>query len=191
MSAVAEVLSRHGIDPGDQVFAAALDRVLAALPGAGAQPLPAAELQFLIEHGGPEAAGLEQFDPAQASMAQAAAGLAAARDFYANSLTVSQAAELLGIDRTRVSHRIRSGALWSVKIASDRRIPAWQIDHTRPLPHLRDIITAIPAEADPLDIAALMTTPQDELGGRSAIQHLVGGGDPKPVTELIAQLSRW
>lgn len=108
-----------------------------------------------------------------------------------STVTLDEAAVLLGVSRTGLSHRVRDQQLWTVDLGGRRGVPRWQIDAGHSMPHLAELISAIPADAHPLDVQDVMTTPQDETAGRTPIQHLESGGDPQPVVALLSQLDRW
>lgn len=192
MSTVPEVLRRYDTGLTEADIAAELERDFARLPGRDAAPLTQTELDHLRTHGGKSAEQvLESWDSAAERAARARALAGDTNQLAASSLSLEAAARLLGVDRSRISHRVSAGALYAVTLGSRRRIPTWQFDQGRELPGLAAVVAAVPARAHPLDVAALMSTAQDELGGRTPIEHLTGGGDPDPVTQLLADLERW
>ncbi len=192
MSTVPEVLHRYGVGLTESDVAESLDRAFRLLPGVDAAPLTAVEVDYLAEHGGDDAVEvIARWDPRAERAHRAARGAADVQQLAASTLSIEQAAEVLSVDRSRISHRLSVGALSAVSIGSRRRIPAWQFQDHAELPHLAQVVAAIPPDAHPLDVAALMTTSQDELAGRTPVQHLAGGGDPAPVAELLAGLTRW
>lgn len=192
MTSVAEVLIRHGLSDDDGALAAELDHALNAVPGRDAESIPQQELRYLAEHGGKDAAAaMEHFDPTAAHRRRVVLAMAGAAELTDATLSTVQAAALLNVDRTRIVHRLRDGGLWSVRVGRSRRIPRWQIVDGQALPQLSQLIPAIPANVHPADIHALMTTEQEELGGRTPTHHLATGGDVAPVVELLSQLDRW
>lgn len=186
-TAVVDVLDRYGVDLDDPDLAAALDAALRTLPRPGTAPLTAAERQFLLENAGfpLTEADLESGEDVQRQWA-----VAETIDLYASSMTIEEAATSLGVDRSRVSHRLAARQLWSFRLGGKRRIPRWQIVDGRPLPHLAEVVEAA-VESDPTQLAGLMTTPQDELSGLTPVQHLLSGRGADIVAALVRGLDEW
>ncbi len=113
--------------------------------------------------------------------------------FLATGRTVDEVAAVLGVDASRVRHRMADGALYGIRIGRRRVLPTWQFDQDRPLPGLREVLASLPASLHPLEVAGFMTTPQPELevGGQPASpqQWLAGGGSPQAVAELAGGLA--
>lgn len=192
MTNIAEVLNKHGFSNDDGALAAELDHALTSAPGVDAESLPQQELDYLAEHGGPDAAAaVAKVDPKIAHRRRAVLAMAGAADLAEATLSTEQAATLLKVDRTRIAHRLREGSLWSIRVGGSRRVPSWQIVDGQVLPHLVQVISAIPPDAHPADVHALMSTEQDELGGRTPTHHLATGGDPAPVAAMLSQINRW
>lgn len=187
-----EVLSRHGIGLSSAEFVAELDAGLSAVASPSAAPLSAGEAEFLRAHGGKRAAEVLDEDQAQimadlgSSIAERLAGS------LASSVSIPEAALLLGVDRSRVSQRISQGSLWAFSAGRSKRLPDWQFTiYGRVLPGLAVVIAAIPRGVAPLTVAAFMGEPQPELAYRTPSAHLVEGGDPSDVAELLAGLGLW
>lgn len=192
MTTVPEVLRKYDLDLTEQDIAEGLDNAFSALPGPGAAPLSQFELDYLTEHAGSGAAELiASWDPQQERRERAETVARTVDEVLAGSVGIAQAAALIGVDRSRISHRLSAGALYAVTIGSRRRIPTWQFHDNAELPGLADVVAAIPTQVHPLDVAALMSTEQEELSGRTPVEHLAGGGNPAPVAELVADLGRW
>ena len=121
--------------------------------------------------------------------AKAIAAQAVLRD---SALTVTDAAHTLGVDTSRVRHRLAAGRLVGWKDRGGWRLPAWQFTSGGVLPGLERVLAALPGDQPPLVVAAFMTTPQDDLclAGEPATprQWLLAGGDPAPVADLAAVL---
>lgn len=117
----------------------------------------------------------------------------AARAVLAESaLTVTAAASLLGIDPSRVRHRLAARRLTGWKDQGGWRLPAWQFTEDGVLPGLDAVLAAVPEDEPALVVAAFMTSPQDDLvlAGEpgSPRQWLLAGGDPLPVAALASTL---
>ncbi|WP_414635595.1 DNA-binding protein [Actinophytocola sp.] len=109
-----------------------------------------------------------------------------------SALTVADAAGTIGVDTSRVRHRLLARRLSGWKDRGGWRLPAWQFTATGVLAGLETVLAAIDADQPALVIAAFMTTPQPDLrlDGAPATprQWLLAGGDPGPVAELAAVL---
>nr|NLD39980.1 hypothetical protein [Actinomycetales bacterium] len=106
------------------------------------------------------------------------------------SLGAVAAAERLGIDGSRLSHRTREGRLASFQLAGRRRYPLWQFLGDEPLPGLPPVVAAMPA-IHPLDLETFMVSPAEALADRSPVEHLATGGEVGAVVTLLEQLDRW
>lgn len=111
----------------------------------------------------------------------------------AESLSRAQAAELLDVDESRISHRVRDGGLYSYPGASGRRrYPTWQFANGEALPHLADVLAGVPHGTHPVTLRTFMTTPDDALllheRPVSPVEWLAAGGPPGPVVALAATL---
>lgn len=111
---------------------------------------------------------------------------------HESALTVSEAAKTIGVDTSRVRHRLLSGRLMGWKDKGGWRLPAWQFTEHGVLPGLEQVLAALPADQPALVVAAFMTTPQDDLLARSRpispSEWLSSGGDPQRVARLAAML---
>lgn len=106
-------------------------------------------------------------------------------------MSIEQAASMIGVDRSRISHRLSAGQLYALTIGGRRRIPTWQLYNGRELPGLGAVVAAIAPGMHPASVEGVMTTPQDELDGRTPVEHLASGGNAAKVADLIADLGRW
>jgi excisionase family DNA binding protein len=158
-----------------------------------AAPLTESEALFLRRHGGPEAAdALAAWDPREARADHARATVRAVAELVETTLGVTEAADALGVDRSRISHRLAGGTLWAVSMGRHRRIPRWQItDEGQLLPGLATVIAALPPGIDPLTVDAFMHTALAELGDQAPVGYLAAGGDPDLVAGFLADLGRW
>jgi hypothetical protein len=180
-----EFLDRHHIDRSAEDFLAELDEVYSDAERWGG-PLSAGEAAFLREHSGADAAS------ALASAEEESARLNVMRtaNLCFHTAGIAEVALALGVDRSRVSHRIADGSLWAFHQGRSPRIPSWQIADGRVLPGLGIIIRAIPRGITPPALEAFMTAVDPDLGD-TPINYLLQGGDPGPVAELVAALGQW
>lgn len=123
------------------------------------------------------------------SRAKAVAAQAVLRD---TALSVAGAAERLGVDASRIRHRLADGRLAGWKDRGGWRLPVWQFTNTDVLPGLEVVLAAVPQDQPPLVVAAFMTTEQAELpvSGEPTTPRdwLLAGGDPAPVAALVTTL---
>ena len=109
-----------------------------------------------------------------------------------SALTVTAAAKTLGVDPSRIRHRLAEGALTGWKDQGGWRLPAWQFTENGVLPGLENVLTALPEDQPALVVAGFMNVPQDDLimSGKPSTprQWLQAGGDPRLVARLAAEL---
>ncbi|HEX5404762.1 MAG TPA: DNA-binding protein [Pseudonocardiaceae bacterium] len=109
-----------------------------------------------------------------------------------SALTVTEAARTIGVDTSRVRHRLLANRLMGWKDKGGWRLPAWQFTEHGVLPGLEQVLAALPADQPALVVAAFMTTPQEDLLARARAitpcEWLLAGGDPQRVARLAAML---
>lgn len=108
-----------------------------------------------------------------------------------DDLTTRQAAERLHISAATVRRRVRTGRLYGYRVGRTLRLPPWQFLGGTVLPHLPEVLAALPDEAHPMTITGFMTLPSDELDGRSPIQWVAEGRSVNPVYILASTLTVW
>lgn len=106
-------------------------------------------------------------------------------------LTTNQAAERLHISPAVVRRRIRSGRLYGYRVGGALRLPPWQFLGEAALPHLPEVLAALPEDAHPMTVTGFMTQPSDELDGLSPVEWLAAGRTPNPVRFLASTLTVW
>lgn len=108
-----------------------------------------------------------------------------------SALSVLEAAKALGVDDSRIRHRLKEGRLTGWK-DQGWRLPAWQFTGSGVLPGLEVVLRAIPEDQPALVVAAFMSTPQTDLvineHPATPRQWLLSGGDPEHVAKLVATL---
>lgn len=190
---IAELLAPYEVSEDD--FVVELAGALAGTPQTSTSTLTGDQESVLAEHGGIIAAGGER-EPASTARAGLRALSANLAEQARTSIPVTQAAERLGVDASRVRHRVRDHALYGFKIGSSLRLPLWQFtsDGT-PLPGLRAVLAALPADLHPLEVAGFMTTADPDLTvadeALSPRQWLTAGGDVRVVCAIAADLDTW
>jgi len=201
MTAVEDVLRRHGYSMSEQTLADQLDALLSIPdPESVGIDMSFADSAYLAHYSGVDEssdAHLAAMDARSAARATAEAG---------RGLTRNEVAALLSIDPSRVSHQIAAGRLYSYPGSQGRPVfPDWQfitvtnnrgISHPAPttsvLPHLAAVIAAFPAGSHPVAVRTFITTPSPDLSVRGHAQSprewLGGGGDPAAVVGLAVTL---
>jgi hypothetical protein len=190
MAALTEVLSRNNLRVSEARFVALVEQSLAEIGGPGA-PDPAAAL------GRDEMAALtavkadltprreREPDP----RAQAAAAYAV---LLADAMSVAEVAARLGIDGSRVRHRLAKRQLIGIRQPRGWSLPAYQFGGDGALlPGIERVAAAL-AGSHPVVVARFFATPQPELVVErrrlTPRQWLEGGGDPGRVVDLARTL---
>ena len=166
---------------------ASLERRLRVRGQPGSAELTAAEVEFWDRHAGVPLDGAE-VSALELAMDETVTLIGSA----ATSLTIDQAADRLGVHRSRMSHRLREGQLYSFRLGTQRRLPAWQFTpDRRALPGLGQVLAALPKDLHPTAVEGFFSTPNPDLDGRTPADWLAGGGDPQHVLDKALSLDRW
>lgn len=151
------------------------------------------ERQFLIEHGGLTAAELSPEALAETNAAVDRATAAAAAQVRANALTLSEVATLLDWSHARVLGALAAGDMCAVPReppSVEPLFPRWQFRDGSVVPHLRDVLAALPIDEHPLDVEHFMTQANlDYLDGTPPSVWLVEGRELDPVLRYADDLS--
>ncbi|MCA2320439.1 helix-turn-helix domain-containing protein [Mycobacterium intracellulare] len=192
VSALEALLARHSIDITADEVLQELDSAFAAIPKTGAAPLSTMEAQFLRAHAGTGAAAvIAAWADDGERQSRTRAALREFADVISGSLSIKEAAAILGIDRSRVLRGITGKALWAFDLGGNRRIPGWQFLRGELLPGLAVIVPSIPAGASPVIVDMFIHAAQPDFGDRTPIEYLAGGGDALVVAGFIEDLARW
>ena len=184
------LLAKHQIGLTVEEVLDELDSAFAAIPGA--ITLSATEVDFLRTHAEPQAAAvIDAWSADNERQARARIALRQLTSALSGSVSIKEAAAILGVDRSRVSRRITGKALWVFDLQGSRRIPRWQFLGDELLPGLDVIVPAIPRSTTPAVLDVFMHTPQPDFDDRTPTEHLAAGGDPALVAGFIADLGRW
>ena len=109
------------------------------------------------------------------------------------SLDTSEAARLLGVDSSRIRHRLtaRPPNLYGIRLESGWRIPRFQFHGDRLLPGIGEMVGQLDSELHPVAIYHWFTTPNPDLVAKrlgeqplSPRQWLRHGFPPRVVAEL-------
>ena len=188
--ALGALLAKHQIDLTVEEVLDELDSAFAGIPGA--TTLSATEVDFLRTHS--ESRTAEVIDAWSADSEREARARIAVRQLtsaLSGSVSIREAASILGVDRSRVSRRISGKALWAFDLQGSRRIPRWQFLGDELLPGLDAIVPAIPRGTTPAVLDAFMHASQPDFDDRTPSEHLAAGGDPALVAGFLADLGRW
>lgn len=191
MSALHQTLERFGIqadaDEIEEMVLHAVEELLADWRPLEPQTnLSAAEIEELRDGG----LVLEQFDygkedPVLRSAAQYAALLA-------TSLTVNQVATMLGVDASRIRHRLAARTIHGIRLRSGWRIPLFQFEGDHLLPGIDLVLPTLPEDLHPLEVIGWFTTPDPDLAiGETEIsprEWLRLGRNPNSLVTLAAGL---
>ena len=129
--------------------------------GLGAGMLSAGEVAALESVGLTTAPfKVEQDSPGGDPLAQSVADYMALLE---TSYTTSEAAKQLKVDVSRVRQRLREGTLFGVEYDGERRLPRFQFERRQVLPGLREVMAALPAGLNPLDVAQWFLAPNPDL----------------------------
>lgn len=184
------LLAKHQIDLSVEEVLDELDSGFAAIPAAAT--LSSTEVEFLRTHAEPHAAAvIDAWSADHERQARARTAVRQLSSAVSGSVSIKDAAAILGVDRSRVSRRISGNALWAFNLQGSRRIPRWQFLGEELLPGLDVIVPAIPRGATPAVLEVFMHTAQPDFDDRTPIEHLAAGGDPVLVAGFIADLGRW
>ena len=186
MVTVADYLQARGIDVAEDDLATALGELLGDHLVAEDSAGLTREAHEVLTRVAPA--------PRPRALASATASTAAASvELLGTAHPVDQVARDLGIDPSRVRHRVADGALHAIRVGRRVLLPDWQFHRGAPLPGLRGILSALPGDLHPLEVAGFMTGPQPELEIRSRAVSprtwLAAGGDPEPVIDLARSLA--
>lgn len=189
MASIADVFASHELDLSEGEFAAELASSLARDPvpdRVSDRMLADLEVSGGLDH--PERLrGWSEHDDAALRVAVHSTMLA---DLLAATLSTSQAARLLGISESRLSHRAREIPLLTSKVGRHRRYYRWQFVDGHVLPGLGIVTDRLTGQEHPLNVAAVMSSPAEELDGRTPVEHLATGGNPVLVADLVEGLIR-
>jgi hypothetical protein len=190
MVALTDVLTRNQLRVSEARFVELVEQSLVEFGGPTiddpAQVLGAAEVAAL------QAVGADLSPRRPREVDPRAPAVAAYVALLADSLTVTQVAERLGIHPSRVRHRLASHQLIGVKQPNGWLLPAYQFGADgQLLPGISRVAASL-AGSHPVVVARFLATPQPELvvARRRLTPRawLEGGGDPSRIIGLARTL---
>lgn len=110
------------------------------------------------------------------------------------SLSTAEAATMLDVDVSRIRQRIRERSLYGVEYEGEWRLPRFQFERNKVLPGLTEVLSALPAGLNPLDVATWFLEPNIDLEAdedappMSPRAWLLRGSSPRTVTQLARHL---
>lgn len=184
-----EALAAAAHDAGFDVDPDQLLRIVHAA-FAPRETMTGAERAFLLDAGGRS----DSFDPHTQARARARLTARAAQTRAAASrlLPTSEVATLLGRAASNVRRSAGAGDLYAITGGPSRELefPAWQFVNGRPLRGLREVTGALTPGMHPLSVEGFMTSPHEELEGRTPIDWLSTGGAVESVVDLAETAAR-
>jgi len=159
-------LQRIGLDLAPEAFHRLVAEVVRALPPADGRGDPARDLTAeevaALERGGLDLAPATAEDRDEDPFARGAAEYAV---LLATALSPAAVAERLGVDPSRVRHRLAARTLYGVKTPHGWRLPRFQFDPDtgRALPGLGRVLAALDPELHPLSVMRWFLTPDPDL----------------------------
>ena len=191
MATTADVLRQAGLDVEESEFAAMLDDALRSLAPGAREDVPERSLTkadaSVLAGGGADLSPREDGDPDPLAPVAARYGA-----LLVTALSVPEAAARLGVDASRVRHRLAEGSLYGIRLRSGWRVPAFQFDDGRLVPGVDAVLRAVPDDVHPVALWSWLEAASPDLvvAGRPAspLRWLRTGGDPAIVAALAADL---
>jgi excisionase family DNA binding protein len=176
------------VDP-DELDRFLAEAVAAVLP---ASPLVAGTELTPDEAAALERGGLRPSPPAARVRRVLVRSVAAYAALAGTAYTVAEAAHLLGIDASRVRHRLAARTLYGIRSGGGWRLPRFQFEGSTTVPGIQRIFPRLEPGMHPLAVARWFTTPDADLAvddvALSPRDWLLAGGDPDVVARLAASL---
>jgi hypothetical protein len=136
-------------------------------------------------------------EPVSAEELRLVEGQAAAayQELREQSLSVEDAADLLGVNASRVRQRLAERSLYGVKDGNAWRLPGFQFVAAGLVPGIEVVFRRLPPELSPLAVARWLVTPNPDLTTRDDDEHplsprqwLLEGHPPEAAAALAASL---
>lgn len=106
------------------------------------------------------------------------------------SYTTAQVAEMLDCHPSSVRCALAKGRLYATKEPGQQLVyPGWQFAGSGTLPHLPEVLAALPSAYRARDVRVVMTSPLEELDGHAPQDWLATGHNPTPLLEILSELT--
>ncbi len=194
MALAVELLRRVGIKDSPRLFeeivSQAIDEVLATHRRADPSTTLTAPEQEALRQGGLDLSPREwgREDPLLKTAADYAV-------LVASGYTVDQAADLLGVDASRIRQRLLAHSLYGIKAKGVWRLPRFQFTDRGLVPNVDRVLPRLREGVHPVGLWHWFVTPNTELAlddeGETPISPrdwLLQGRDPRPVADLASEL---
>ena len=79
------------------------------------------------------------------------------------SYSTSEAASYLKVDASRIRQRLRENSLFGIDYDGEKRLPRFQFERKQVLPGMREVMAALPADLNPLDVAEWFLSSNPDL----------------------------
>lgn len=79
------------------------------------------------------------------------------------SLSTAQAAARLGVNDSRIRQRLGDDSLYGFKFSGSWRLPTCQFEGAASLPHLDDVVAALPSDVSPVGVTRWLISPWEDL----------------------------
>jgi hypothetical protein len=112
----------------------------------------------ILAHGGLDLRPREEGE--ESSLARTTAKYAA---ILGTSLTTAAAADLLGVDSSRIRQRLAERTLYGIRTPSGWRLPACQFSKDGPLPDLGEVVVRLNPSLHPVAVHNFFTLPHVDL----------------------------
>jgi hypothetical protein len=164
-------------------------RFLCPLPVEGEASLLTEAEEAELARGGVEPATRGE---AQLVSARAEAGFQSLRT---TSLSVVEAAQLLGVNASRIRQRLAERSLYGFKDRNIWRLPAFQFFKQGLVPGIEGVVRKVPPDMSPVAVARWFNSPNPDLCTRddderslTPLRWLLAGNPPEAAAELAAAL---
>lgn len=113
----------------------------------------------------------------------------------AGAFDVAEVAQRLGVDPTRIRQRLRGRTLYGLRVQGRSwRLPRFQFDETgREIPHMGEVLRALPPDLHPRSVEGFLLAPTPELSAdgkpTGPRDWLRSGGPADPVVALATALA--
>ena len=185
-------LQRVGLDLTPDAFSELVVEAVRAMPATERAGVPAHDLTeeevAVLERGGFD---LTEDMPASSTDDPLARAVAEYAALLATALSPSQVAAQLGIDASRVRHRLAAHALYGMKTAEGWRLPRFQFDPSTgcTIPGADVVFAALDPDLHPVSVQRWFVSPDPDLvvDGKPASPRdwLRRGGDPRAMAPLL------